>query len=203
MADDLGGRRGLIALWLAVHKAYTGQFPWEDHHSKFLSVRLSPKDRASWIARQIWGPPAAGDAYVGVGFFSPLVKRGAGALGISGTYDAYQEGGSIDQMMDAAVAGAVDAALHPVMGPPLHAAWIGVTGTEPYLTGWRDDRSKFNPQFLSTVEPQPPGAAGYLKQHVVAPVAGMNSFFGNVAAATGLTPASCATRASRKTTGCG
>ena len=46
------------------------------------------------------GAAAAGDAYVGVGFFSPLVKRGAGALGISGTYDAYREGGSIDQMMD-------------------------------------------------------------------------------------------------------
>jgi hypothetical protein len=150
-------------------------------------VRLKPEHRASWLAQQLWGPPSNGDAYIDVGFFSPLVKRGARALGIAGSYDTARRGGSIDQIMDTAVAHAVDAAVQPLMGPPAKAAWVGITGTEPSITGLRDDRGHPMPQFIPAVEPQKPGAAGWAKTHVLAPLAGMNGFVQNIAAATGLT----------------
>src|SRR5579883_1943952 len=181
------GAVGTLVLWILAHEAYRGEAPWEDPHAKFLSIRLKPEHRASWLARQLWGPPENGDAYIDLGFFSPLVKRGARALGISGMFDAHKAGASADQMMDAAVAGAADAAIQPAMGPPAKALWVGITGTEPYITGLRDGRGRAGLQNMGAVAPQKPGAAGWLKQHAVAPLLTMNSFLANVGVATGLT----------------
>jgi hypothetical protein len=181
-----GGAIGLVAWWLLAHKHYTGKWPWEDPHARFLQIRLNEEDRASKWAIALWGPVANGDAYVDFGFFSPLVKRGARALGITGVIDTKQAGGSFDQMADAALAGAVNAAVHPVFGPPASTAWIGVFGTAPYLTGIRDDRGKPVGRFLPAVEAQPPGAKGWLKQHVAAPLIHMNGLFEDIAGATGL-----------------
>jgi hypothetical protein len=89
--------------------------------------------------------------------------------------------------MEAALAGSINAAVHPFLGPPASAAVVALGGVEPYLTGLRDDRGRPAPQFLPGVETQKPGVAGFIKAHGVAPILHMNSFFANVGAATGLT----------------
>jgi hypothetical protein len=173
------GSVGLLAMWVILHELLRGEAPWDDPHSKFLSIRLDPQARASWLAEQLYGPPSNGDAYVGLAFFSPLVGRGTRALGIAGAYDAHQAGGSSDQILDAALTNVINTAASPVMGPPLKAASIALTGSEPYLT------SAFHAQFLPAVAPQKPGVAGWAKAHLVAPLLSMNSSLAQLAAASG------------------
>ncbi len=184
LAAITGGAAGMVALWMLVHKEYTGQWPQDDRRAKFLKVRLNAKDRASWLAQKLYGPD--GDAYVDLGYFSPLVARGARALGIAGWFETAQAGGSFGQKMDASIAGAFNAAAQPLLGPPLKAALVGLTGTEGHLTGWRDDRGKIAMQAIEAVKSQSPDAAGWAKQHLLAPLLSMNSLVSNLAAGTGL-----------------
>jgi hypothetical protein len=179
-----GGALGTIAMWALLHKVYRGKWPWEEKDSKLLKIKALPGDRNSQVGNALWGK--TGDGFINVGWTSPLVMRGARALGIEGMYDTAMAKGSADQMMESALAGAINSATSPVMGPPAKAVFLGLTGAEPYLTGLKDDRGQPAPQFFPAVKPQKPGAAGFLKQHVIAPVINMNSLFANTAAATGL-----------------
>jgi hypothetical protein len=179
------GAIGTIALWALLHKAYRGKWPWEEKDSKLLRIKAKPQDRDSKIGRMLWGNNRS-EGSINLTWFSPLVGRGARALGLEGVYDTRMAHGSADQQMEAALAGAINAALSPAVGPPAKMAWLGLTGTEPYVTGLKDDRGRMAPQFFPAVKPQKPGAAGFLKQHVVAPIINLNSLFANVAAATGL-----------------
>lgn len=175
-----GGAVALVALWILLHEAYRGELPWHDHKSKLLSFRALPRDRYSRVGRMLWGDDAE-DGYFGLAFFNPLVGRGARALGIAGAYDTAVAGGSAGQTAEAAFVGSVNAALHPVFGPPARAVFAGVFGKETTLTGLRDANSQPGPQFLPAV---PRGGSNF--PHIGAAFREMNSFYANVGAATGL-----------------
>jgi hypothetical protein len=129
-----------------------------------------------------------GDVYVNVlGYTSPLLARGLRATGAAGAWDTKRAGGSTDQVLDAALTGAVNSALSPVAGPPAKFAFLGLFGVEPYFTGIKNAEGSLGPTFFPAVRPQKPGLAGFLKQHTLPPLISMNSLFANVGAATGFT----------------
>src|SRR5262249_10453163 len=94
------GPVGIIAMWIAVYLLYRGMFPWEDEKSRFLQIPLNESDRNSAPAQAIWGDDSGKDAYVGLGFFSPLTERGARSIGLSGSYNTAMMGGSGRQMFE-------------------------------------------------------------------------------------------------------
>lgn len=133
-----GGAIGLLALWMILHKLYRGKWPIQENDWKLLQIKLKPEDRKRRLAQSIYGH-GDDNAYVGISFLSPLVERGARALGISGALEAATQGGSGGQMAERAERDAINSLIHPVTsGPALHAAWTTLTGAEPYLAQTRD-----------------------------------------------------------------
>ncbi len=176
--------KGVIT-WALINKAYTGDWPWNQKDSKLLKVKLKPEHRNSMVGRMLGGDPKNGDVYVDIGLSSPLVGRGARQLGLQGAYDTKVAGGSADQVAEAALVNVINSAVSPVMGPPAKMAFLGITGSEPFLTGIKNDRGQLGPQFFPAVNPQKPGMEGFLKQHVVPPLLEMNSLATGLAEATG------------------
>lgn len=177
-----GGGLGTIALWMLAHKAYTGKYPWEDKRSKLLQIPANPGDRASKLGRALWGK-GNDTGYINFGFFNPLVARGARVLGIKGAYDMQHLDGKWWQDLEAAQKDVANSFAHPFLGPIPRALFVGLSGDEPYLTGLRDDRAKFEPQLLHEVH----GTAGKsVLERPLAAAKQLNSFYGNVGAATGL-----------------
>jgi len=175
----------LAAWWALLHWAYRHKWPWEEKDSKLLKIKLLPHDAHSAVGKMMGGNK--GEVYINIGFASPLVGRGARALGLQGAYDTKMAKGSTDQVLDAALTGAINSALSPVMGPPAKFAFLGLTGTEPYITGIKNAEGQLGLNFFPAVRPQKPGAAGFFKQHLIPPIVSMNSLFANVGAATGFT----------------
>jgi DNA topoisomerase-1 len=171
-----GGVMGLLAMWIGASLLYRGLLPWKDKESKFLQIPLNKKDRESSLAKTIYGDNDK-TAYVGMGFFSPLVERGARALGISGAYDTAMRGGSKTQMMEAGVKDAANTAIHPfTTGPALHASFIAVTGSEPQLQSMRDVTGKFSPTLRSAHVQQAKSGAGQIGRNLLAGGIAVNPF---------------------------
>jgi len=179
-----GGAAGTVALWAITYRAYTGKWPWEDKRARLLQIPVRPEHRHSAVGDLLWGPGRK-TGYVNFGFFSPLVQRGARALGITGMFDTLAAGGSVGQGFEAALTGAINAAIHPIMGPPAKALWIGLTGTEPMLTGLRNDRAEYAPQFLPHLKKAPYGLPT-VKTRALGALYSLNGFFADLANATGL-----------------
>lgn len=182
-----GGAVGVVALWVATYKAYTGQWPWEDRRMKFLQIPVDRSARRSKLGRALWGDgPETG--YINFGFASPIVARGARALGIAGAADTLAAGGSAGQAVEAGFAGTLNAIAHPFLGPPAKVASAAVLGVDPYMTGLRDGYGRFGPQFgISPIKKQPYGLPT-LKARAVGGLYALNPFYGNLAAATGFAP---------------
>lgn len=179
----------VTATWFLAHKAYRGKWPWEEKNpAKLLKIEVKPEDQNTELGRMICGGSSkAGVCYLDVGLSSPTTGRGFRATGIQGAFDTLMQHGSADQVMDAALAQALTSAASPIMGPPAKLAWLGISGTEPSITGLKNMQGQPGFQFFPSVLPQKPGAAGWAKQHVVAPIIGMNSLLTNIGAVTGLT----------------
>lgn len=177
-----GGGLGTVALWMLAHKAYTGKYPWEDKRSKLLQIPANPGHRSSKLGRALWGK-GNDTGYINFGFFNPLAARGARALGIKGAADAAHLDGKWWQSLEAAQKDVANSFAHPFLGPIPRALFVGLTGDEPYLTGLRDDRARFEPQLLHEVH----GTAGKsVLERPLAAAKELNSFYGNVGAATGI-----------------
>lgn len=173
------GAVGTVSLWALTYKSYTGKWPWEDSRSKLLQIPVNSKDRYSKVGKMMWGTgPEQG--YLNFGFFNPLIGRGARALGVSGAYESHVLGGSKEQMADAAERDALNSFTHPIMGPVAKALFTGATGNEPYLTGLRDDRGKMAPQLWNVTH------SGGVAARAGAAMKELNSFYGNLGAATGM-----------------
>lgn len=178
-----GGAVCMVALWALTQKQYTGKWPWQDKRSKLLQIPINPADRHSKLGQHLWGKgPETG--YVNFSFFNPLVGRGARALGIKGAADTAMQGGKWWQDLEAAQRDVMNSYAHPWLGPIPRAAFVGLTGDEPYLTGLRDDRAKFNPQLMPAV--RNPGQGSSVLKRAGAAAKELNSFYGNVAANSGL-----------------
>lgn len=90
------------------------------------------------------------------------------------------------QAVEAGVAGTMNAIAHPFLGPPTKVAAAAAFGVEPYMTGLRDDRGRFGPQFgISSVKKQPFGWPT-VKARAAATAYALNNFYGDLASATGL-----------------
>jgi hypothetical protein len=135
-----------VILWVGLSLLYRGMFPWKDPKSQFLRIPLNEKDRKSPLIRKIYGD--TGDVSVNLGFFNPLLERGARGLGISGAYNTGVLGGNKTQMLESGLTDALNTAIHPVStSPTTRAAFEAVTGNEMSLKGLRDDEGKSSAQF--------------------------------------------------------
>ena len=180
-----GGAIGVLTTWILAHKAYTGKWPWEDDRTRLLQIPLNPKDRASKAAQVIYGP---GDrtAYVGFGFFNPIVERGARTLGVRGTYDVGMLTRRPGQAAEHGEKDVLNSLIHPfTSGPAFSGLAVMATGREPRLTGLRDPISgRLGPQFPSATSRAAPGlptATARVQEGVL----NMNSFFQDIAAGVG------------------
>lgn len=186
------GALGLIGTWIALHKGMTGKYPWEDKRAKFLALPVGGSNgvlneslRRSALGKAMWGTgPETG--YIGVNFFNPLVARGARALGISGAINTSFRGGSGSQQFEAAQRDMFNSLVHPIAGPPLRAAFVLGLGVEPQLSDFRDRRGQISPQFFRAI-PQDAKPGLPTLGHKALSLLSLNSFYGNVGEATGLT----------------
>lgn len=152
-----GGAIAAVAFWILLHKLYRGKLPWEDPDSKFNSLQLTAKDRRSPAGQVIFGP---GDtpAYVGLGFFNPLVDRGSRTLGVKAGYDVMRATGRPGQAAEHAEKDVLNSLLHPfTSGPAFHAAVVGASGHDPYISSLRDQSGRFGPQFYGALTRSSPG----------------------------------------------
>lgn len=177
-----GGGIGLVALWAVAQKQYTGKWPWEDKRSKLLQIPANPEDRHSKLGKMLWGKGAE-TGYINMSFFNPLAGRGARALGITGATNTAILGGKWWQQLEAAQKDSMNSFAHPFLGPVPRAAFVGLTGDEPYLTGLRDDRGRLAPQLEPGVQ-KAGGGVSFAKKAAAA-ARELNSFYGNVGAAVG------------------
>jgi hypothetical protein len=179
------GAIGLLALWILAYKAYRDKYPWEEKQSRLLQIPLRDEHRHTELGNRIYGINDK-PGYVNMGFFSPIVERGARALGLLGAWDVMQAGGSGGQMMERAERDALNSAIHPfTSGPVTHAALVGLTGREPYLQSLRDPYGRFGWQFrpaITKAEPGPSTAYQRAKETLLS----LNSFYQDVAANAGI-----------------
>lgn len=151
------GALGLIALWIVTHKLYTGKYPWQDPDSRFLQIKLKKEHRNSGLGKAMFGHNDK-PGYVGLGFLSPMVDRGATALGITGAYETTMAGGSPGQIYERGERDIANSLLHPIVsGPAARGAFVMATGSEPYLSQTRDPYGQFGPHLLPAIGKTKPG----------------------------------------------
>ncbi len=179
-----GGAIALIGLWAYVYKQITDKWPWEDKRAKLMQIPVSRETRNSKYGKLLWGE---GDntGYINFGFASPIVMRGARAIGATGAFETQVLGGTAGQSIEAAQRDLINAFLHPAAGPVARAAFVGITGTETYLTNLRDSQGRIAPQFYPAIPPEKingrmlyasPGKA--MARRAISAALELNSFYG-------------------------
>lgn len=180
-----GGIVGLVGLWVLMHKAYTDKWPWEDENSRLLQIPLNEKHRKHWLAQKVYGKNNK-TAYVGIGFFSPLIQRGLRATGITAAYNAKMSGATRGQAEEEAEREIANSVAQPVFsGPVTHAGFVFATKGEPYITSFRDITGKPTVALLPGMKVKEPGVAT-MKARTIEAIASLNSFYSNVARNIGL-----------------
>lgn len=156
-----GGVLGLLGLWFLLHKLERGKYPWEENDSRLLQIKLNDKHRQKGLVKRIYGEGNSG-AYVGLGFLSPMVERGARATGVSGAYETAFQGGTPGQIGERMERDAVNSLSHPfTSGPAFRGGFVFATGDEPYLSQTRDQYGHFGPQLRPAIEKSMPGFDTY------------------------------------------
>ncbi|MGI8469555.1 MAG: hypothetical protein ACR2N3_13995 [Pyrinomonadaceae bacterium] len=136
--QQLGGTLGMVALWVGLSLLVTKMLPWKDKDSRFLMIPVPDEHRHNALMNAIYGDNDK-KAYVGLGFASPLISRGARALGVSGAYDTAILGGTGQQMFEAGAKDAVNSIAHPITSSPsVKAAIMAVAGAEPSIESLRE-----------------------------------------------------------------
>jgi hypothetical protein len=180
-----GGIVGMLVAWVMIYKAYTGKFPWDDPRAKLLQFPLNEKHRQHWLAKKIYGDNDK-TAYVGMGFFSPLIERGLRGTGIAPAINAYHAGATKGQASEEAEREIVNSIVHPfVSGPITHSAIVTATTKEPYITNLRDFTGRRTIELLPGTKTTEPGLST-LKARGIEGVANLNNFYGRVAQNIGL-----------------
>lgn len=167
------GAIGLIALWAIIHEASAGKEPWDDRESKFGYIPMPNSWRNTKIGRALTGNKP-GRAYLPLYWLNPIAMRGMRVLGLPAAYDTMVRHGTGWQAAEAASAQALDAAA-ALAGPAVRAPFVALSGKEPYVTNWRDQGGKLNPQLFPAVDEKAKGwksigqrtAAGFLSGNVL------------------------------------
>jgi hypothetical protein len=119
-----------------------------------------------------------------LGFFNPLVARGARAMGIPRAFETWRRGGTAGQDFEAAQRDMINTWTSPVFGPPARFATIMTLGTEPYIADFRDKYGNWAPRGIPAIPPTTkPGYS--LGERALAASLGLNAFYNNVGEATG------------------
>jgi hypothetical protein len=187
----VSGAIGTIALWVLVYNALTGKWPWEDRRARLLQIPVGggsgpiDKYRHSTLGRLMWGPGNE-VGYLNFGFFNPIVTRGARALGLQEAFNTKALGGNLDQALEAAVRGAINTFAHPALGPIPRATWTALSGTRPYLTGYRDITGSISPQFYRVIPRDTKPGRQTFGRMLLAGTSEVNPFYQSLAEATGL-----------------
>lgn len=156
-----GGALFMLAIWAWLYKEARGKYPWNDPLAKLMAIPVTGKFRHSKIGIAFWGPgPEPG--YINLGFFNPLINRGGRAMGIPGAFEAHVLHGNAGQIEEAALKDMLNAFAQPFEGPSFKAAFVGLTGQEPYITGLRDRQGNVGPQLFPMI---PKGTKPGLPQH--------------------------------------
>ena len=180
-----GGALFMLAAWVLIYKEMTGKMPWNDKESKLMAVPAPHWLRRSRVGIALWGKgPEVG--YINLNFFNPLIMRGGRAMGIPGAYEAHVLGGNFGQQLEAAQRDMMNSFAQPFLGPPVKAAFVGITGQEPYVTGLRDRQGKVGVQLFPMIPPKTKPGLPALGQRGIAALREINSFYGSVGEATGL-----------------
>lgn len=174
------GAIGMIAAWVTLYYAATGKWPWEDKRAKLFKFPAPDSLRRSKIGLALWGHDLRKVGYINFGFFSPLVSRGARGLGIDDAFNTQRVGGNVKQMAEASKRSVANGLIHPVAGPAARMAIVGVTGKQPYLVG---DTDSGGSKMLPAINRKAP-----IGSEIGAAFKQLNSFYGNVGAATGFAP---------------
>jgi hypothetical protein len=179
-----GGALGLIAFWMLAYKAYRGKYPHEDPDSQFLKIPLNDHDAATPLARALYGSGPE-PKQVDFRFFSPNVGRGPIFTTVRDSYNLSRAGATPGQMAEHMEADALNQFAHPVTSSPLLNGISAFYGVEPSLTGFRDNRGNFGPQFFPSGEKTDQGA-DTLKERTLEGLLGVNNFARSIAATQGI-----------------
>lgn len=136
-----------IAVWVIAYKELTGKWPLHDKLAKVFEIPVQAghgiigQFRHSKLGDARWGKNS-NPGYLDFGFFdNPLAMRGSRALGLRGAAETLNLGGNGGQASEAAEADVLNTLSGPALGPAARAAFVGITGDQPYVTGFRDYRT--------------------------------------------------------------
>jgi N12 class adenine-specific DNA methylase/adenine-specific DNA methylase len=172
-----GALPGLAALWVLTYKLMTGKYPWQDKDAQLLKIVAPDQLRRSKVGLALWGHDMKKKGQINFSVLSPLVGRGARALGLSGAWNTHQAGGNAAQMVESSRNDVVNSLVHPLAGPVVRAGVVLSTGKQPYLIHDRQGGSTM----LPAVDKHAPIGSEFWSA-----AKELNSFYGNIAAATGL-----------------
>lgn len=175
-----GGIIGVLGMWVIAYRAYTGHWPWDDERMRLLQIPLNQKDRHRWLAQKVYGKGEQ-DAYVGFGFFSPLIERGLRSTGITAAVNAWSSGATKGQASEEWEREVFNSAIHPyVSGPAMSGGIVFAKGVHPYQSNTRDVTGRENDLFMPATRVTRPGLSKWTARSVEG-VANLNSFYGDIA----------------------
>jgi len=151
------GAIGIVSTWAVMYKANTGKWPWDDRDATLLQIPLSDEQKQMLEDN----PQMKGLFYkngkwqdISMGFFNPILYRGAKATGLQAMYNTEMAGGTPGQMLENIQRDQINSFLTPmVSSPSVHLASTAMFGISPYLTSMRDYATgNPMPQFQRTVK---------------------------------------------------
>jgi hypothetical protein len=135
------GAIGMVATWAVMYKANTGKYPWEDKNSTLLQIPLTDEQKEAIEQNaQLKGLFYKNGKWqdISMGFFNPILYRGAKATGLQAMYNTENAEGSGAQMLENVVRDQTNSFLMPmVSAPSVHLA-TAFFGFSPYITSMRD-----------------------------------------------------------------
>ncbi len=178
-----GGAMVLLATWLFISK----ELGWKPNglFTSELPHELIPDSvRHGKFGHQMgWDRPGSMTVDF-LAMFNPILARGLRATGLLGTVNAMFAGASLGQALSAGSAQAVSTLAQPVIGPVGRAAFVGLTGRQPYLTGWSDRTGTSGMQFFP-VTPTRSTPFATLAEHLAAAAISTNASESQMGQATG------------------
>jgi len=154
-----------VAVWIIAYKELTDKWPMQDKLAKLFMIPVQEgrgiigKIRHTKLGDARWGKNN-NPGYINFSFYdNPLAMRGARAMGLRGALETSFLGGTAGQAAEAAEGDILNTLSSPALGPAARAAFVGITGDEPYITGFRDYRTgRAGLSLMPAVPPKtPPG----------------------------------------------
>lgn len=154
-----GSALTLVALWLTT-SYLAGMRPTGLFTSELPKELIPPEVRNSKTGHQLgWDKPGA--LSIDFTVFNPMTSRGLRATGALAAIDTMMHGGTWWQAAEYGLAQSASTVTQPAVGPIMRSAWVGITGTQPYLTAGRDQRGSIGPQFFPAIPPRSSGIKSF------------------------------------------